>query len=187
MFDPYPILRIHTWALLLLVATGCGELTEFDTRQVEEALQDSLLQSTESWNLEMELMEDEQRKMKLTGSHAVTHQETEISRTRIEGPVHIQLFDSTGQISSDVRSGRAAYHPQVREFELFDSVRVVTSNGRQLRSDYLHWRQDLDEISSDQNVTIITEQDSIRGTGFRGKSDLSSYVITNPSGRLVID
>lgn len=173
--------------LLLLWLSGCGELTEYDARQVETALQDSLLSSTESWDLEMELMENQTRQMRLTGSYAVTRQETEISRTTIEGPVHIQLFDSTGQVTSDVRSGRATYHPQVREFELFDSVRVVTENGRQLRSNYLHWRQDLDEISSDQAVTIITEQDSIRGTGFRGKSDLSNYVITNPSGRLVID
>lgn len=173
--------------LLALWLGGCGELTEYDTRQVEEALQDSLLTTTESWELEMELMEDQKRQMRLTGSYAVTRQETEITRTTIDGPVHIQLFDSTGNITSDVRSGRAAYHPQVREFELFDSVRVITENGRQLRSDYLHWRQDLDEISSDRSVIIITEQDSIRGTGFRGKSDLSSYVITNPSGRLVID
>lgn len=172
---------------LLLCLNGCGELTEYDSRQIEEALQDSLLSSTQSWNLEMELMEEQTRQMRLTGSYAVTSEGAEISRTTIQGPVHIQLFDSTGQVTSDVRSGRAVYHPQVQQFELFDSVRVVTENGRQLRSDYLLWRQDLDEIRSDRSVTIITEQDSIRGTGFSGKSDLSNYVITNPSGRLVVD
>ncbi|MGM0506219.1 MAG: LPS export ABC transporter periplasmic protein LptC [Bacteroidota bacterium] len=187
MFDLSTIRLTRLLPLLILWMGGCGELTEYDARQVEEALQDSLLSTTESWNLEMELMEDQTRQMRLVGSYAVNRQETEISETTIDGPVHIQLFDSTGEVTSDVRSGRASYHPQVREFELFDSVRVVTANGRQLRSDYLHWRQDLDEISSDRTVIIITEQDSIRGTGFKGKSDLSSYVITDPSGRLEVE
>ncbi|MEX0593971.1 MAG: LPS export ABC transporter periplasmic protein LptC, partial [Balneolaceae bacterium] len=176
MLDRFILRSTPVLALLFLCMSGCGELTEYDARQVEEALQDSLLTTTESWNLEMEMMEEETRKMRLTGSYAVTSQGTEISKTTINGPVHILLFDSTGGVTSDVRSGRASYHPQGRVFELFDSVRVVTDTGRQLRSNYLHWRQDLDEISSDRTVTIITEQDSIRGTGFRGKSDLSSYV-----------
>jgi len=48
-----------------MVMTACGELSEYENKQVEEALNDSLLSTTESWDINMEVLEDEMLKMTL--------------------------------------------------------------------------------------------------------------------------
>jgi len=170
-----------------LLFISCGDLTDYDTGQVESALNDSLLSTTETWDVTMTLLEKGYRRISLEGSYAITYEEPERKETQIDGPVYIQIFDSTGTLESEAWSRSAIYHTEEREFELMDSVRVETVTDRQLYSDYLKWQERTDLITSDRFVTIITPRDSISGSGFSGKTDLSSYTIANPRGRLTID
>jgi LPS export ABC transporter protein LptC len=73
------------------------------------------------------------------------------------------------------------------EFELFGDVRVRTRNNRTLRSEYLKWQQGSNTISTPQFVVITTPTDSIAGTGFTGTTDLSTYTIKEPTGRVIVD
>lgn len=166
---------------------ACGELDDYDTEQVRSALHDSLLTTTESWDVNMSLLEDGHRRVKLQGLYALDYQRSDKTETHIRGPVYIQIYDSTGALESEAWSKKAIYRSERREFELYDSVRVETVTNRRLYSDYLHWQEQNDRISSDRHVTIITPQDSISGTGFEGRSDLSTYVITSPRGRVIVD
>lgn len=176
------------WILLLLLAPACGELTEHEEEQVRSTLQDSLLATTESWDIDMQLMEKGQRRVVLQGQYAIDYTEgSEEGETHIQGPVYIQIYDSTGTLESEAWSQRAIYRQNAREFELFDSVRVETTSDRHLLSSYLHWFEESGQIRSDRHVTIITPSDSISGSGFEGKSDLSSYTITDPRGRVIVD
>ena len=85
------------------------------------------------------------------------------------------------------RSKEAIYYDHEKEFELIDSVRVHAVNNRQLYTEYLKYIQESDRISSPQFVTIITPTDSISGRGFSGLTDLSSYTIIEPRGRLIVE
>jgi LPS export ABC transporter protein LptC len=177
---------------LLLVAvfmfyTACGELSDFDSERVRSAMHDSLLASTESWDVSMTLLELGHRRIMIEGSYAITYNDDERKETRIDGPVYVQIYDSSGTMESEAWSKRAVYHAEDREFELFDSVRVETVRNRQLYSDYLRWAERTDRITSDRFVTIITPTDSISGSGFDGRTDLTDYVITDLSGRVIVD
>lgn len=175
------------WMLLLLLS-ACGELTEHEAQQVRSTLQDSLLTTTESWDINIKLMEQGQHRVLLQGRYAIDYtQENEDPETHIKGPVYIQIYDSTGTLESEAWSQQAIYHQESREFELFDSVRVETATDRRLLSSYLHWFEETGQIRSNRHVTIITPSDSISGSGFEGKSDLSSYTITDPRGRVIVD
>lgn len=167
--------------------TSCGELSDYDSEQVISAMNDSLLTTTESWDVNMTLLENEHRRVLLDGSYAINYQDNERNETRIQGPIYVQIYDSTGSMESEAWSKRAIYHAEDREFELFDSVRVETVKNRQLYSDYLKWTEQSDRIASDRYVTIITPSDSLSGTGFTGKTDLSTYVITDPRGQVIVD
>lgn len=171
----------------LLFISGCGDLTEYDTEQVRTAMHDSLLTTTESWDVNLTLLEKGERRITLEGSYAINYQQEERNETVIRGPVYVQIYDSTGTLESEAWSNRAIYHADEREFELFDSVRVETIRDRQLYSDYLKWRERTDRITSDLYVTIITPTDSISGSGFDGKTDLSSYIMTDPRGQVIVD
>ena len=184
------LVRFSTTALLfatLLLAGACSELSEFDNRQVHSALNDSLTTTTESWDVEMKLMQDGRTRILVDGTYAVSYQQRDRKQTNIHGPVYVQLYDSLGVLETEAWSKRAVYLESEREFELYDSVRVQSVEDRELYTEYLIWSQDTDRITSPDFVIIITPNDSIAGRGFDGLTDLSSYTITDPRGRVIVD
>lgn len=175
----------------LAIAIGlssCGELSEKQAQQVNDVLKDSLTSTTETWDMDMEIIEQGQKKVRLWGSYAASYTNSNNrSETKIRGPVKIHVFDSVGTVTTRVFSDRAIYKPEDAIFELYGNVRVNTANNRHLESEYLEWQQNLNEISTSQFVIITTPSDSLAGTGFEGKTDLSRYTIKEPKGRVVID
>lgn len=184
-------IQFHTIIPILLVslllAGACTDLSEYDSEQVRSTLNDSLITSTESWGVEMVLMQKERARILIEGSYAISYQSRDRRETHIDGPVYVQLFDTTGAVETEAWSLRAVYMEKKSEFELYDSVRVLTNSDRELYTDYLVWSQKTDRITSPRFVTIITPTDSISGRGFDGLTDLSSYTIEEPRGRLIID
>lgn len=178
-------------ALLLIVTaiafSSCSDLSETQTLRVKEALDDTLLSSTESWNIDMELFEEREKKIRLRGSYAATFNLEDLNETRISGPVFVQVFDSAGTVETRVTSDSAIYRAAASEFELFGNVIVRTIEGRMLESEYLKWDQSKNRVSSPQFVIIITPRDSIAGNGFEGTTDLSEYTVREVTGQFIID
>jgi len=184
------LVHIRSIALTLcttFVFLSCTELSEYDAQQVQAALNDSLITTTESWDVEISLMREGRTRLIIDGTHSVQYQTEENKRTTIDGPVYVQLFDTTGALETEAWSKSAIYYDNEREFELIDSVRVQTVDDRHLYTEFLKYIQDSDRISSPQFVTIITPTDSISGRGFNGLTDLSTYTITEPRGRLIVE
>ena len=178
------------FASILITAgiSGCGELSQEQSKQVDEALKDSLTSTTESWDVNMEIIEEGLKKVELWGSYAATYSNKENkNETRIKGPVKIHVFDSAGTVINRVFSDRAVYQPQDAVFELYGNVRVKTEDERYLESEYLKWQQGSNQISTPKFVIITTLTDSIAGTGFEGTTDLTDYTIKEPKGRVIID
>lgn len=188
------ILELHKTAITLifslLITAGivsCGELSEEQTEQVDEALQDSLTSTTESWEVDMNLIEEGATKIRLWGSYAATYTEDGDNETRIKGPVKIHVLDTTGTLETEVFSDRAVYQPEDAIFEFYGNVKVNTADDRHLQSEYLEWSQDDNSIQTPKFVVVMTPTDSIAGTGFEGNTDLTDYTIKEPKGRVVVD
>lgn len=183
--------RFNTCLFLLfmlpLLLTNCGELSEYENQQVKEALSDSLLTTTESWDVKMEFMEKEQLKLILTGSHAVTIKNEHRNITKISGPVYIEIYNDEGEADTFVNADSAVHHPERIEFELFGNVNVVAPEGKELRSNYLKWEREKDKVSTPEFVIFITEADSIAAQGFFGNTNLTDYTLNEGGGRAVFD
>lgn len=173
--------------LTLIMGVSCTELSQKDARQVNEAVNDSLISSTETWDLDMTLIEEGLKKVRVKGSYAATFNLPELKETRIKGPVHIDIYDSLGAVKTEVKSSRAIYRAEESEFELFGNVQVDTRDNRHLESEYLKWNQADNKITTPQFVIITTPSDSIAGTGFTGTTDLSNYTIKEPKGRVIVN
>lgn len=173
--------------LTMIAGVSCTELSQKDAQQVNEAVNDSLISSTETWDLDMTLIEEGEKKVRIQGSYAATFNLPELKETRIKGPIHIDIYDSLGAVKTEVKSSRAVYRAEESEFELFGNVRVDTRDNRHLESEYLKWNQADNNISTPQFVIITTPSDSIAGTGFTGTSDLSNYTIKEPKGRVIVN
>ena len=187
--------RLEIQQTLLAAATACSlgacaDLTEYDRSSLDRALADSLVATNESWDPELALMEDDRVLLRIRGSHAVTWQQVDRRETRIDGPVQVELLDTLGRPTTLATSKTAVYDAKNGQFELLDSVRVVSSHpdgDRYLRTEYLFWSSEADRISSPRLVTIITPTDSLTGTEFESTTDLTSYTILSPRGRSQVD
>lgn len=185
-----PNKTIYALLVGLLVTSGlssCGELSEKQEQQVDQALKDSLTSSTETWNVDMTIIEDGLKKIRLLGSYAATYNTEKINETRIKGPITIHVYDSTGAIKTRAFADRAVYKSENGVFELYGDVRVNTSDNRHLESEYLKWRQNENMISTPKFVVITTPTDSIAGTGFEGTTGLTNYSIKEPKGRVIVN
>ena len=175
---------------LLLPISACTKLSDYESARRDIAVNDSLIQTTESWNAALTLMDKEQIRVRIQAAHAITWHKSDKQDTQLEGNVLVEILDSLGTIRTTANAGRATYRAREGEFELFDSVFVVSvaeDGERTLRSDYLFWDDENDRISSTQLVTIVTPTDSITGTQFESSIDLKQYTIISPRGRSEVD
>ncbi|WP_020401706.1 LPS export ABC transporter periplasmic protein LptC [Gracilimonas tropica] len=180
-------LRIFLFPFILILGSACGELTEFENQQVQEALSDSLFTTTESWDVNMEILEEGHLKLRLKGSYAASIKNEQRNLTRISGPVYIEIFDKEGNPETIVDADSAVHRPELMEFELFGNVEVRAKEGKILRSDYLKWERERDRVSTPEFVIFISPPDSIAANGFFGNSDLTNYTLNEGGGRAVID
>ena len=179
--------KSYLFVIPLFLLFCCGELTEYDSRQIKQALGDSLINTTETWGLNMNLVETGQVVLKLTGSYALTVDNGQISETRISGPVYIETYRDTGEYESTVTCDSAVYQPGESIFKMYGTVRVVTYEGKRLSTEYLLYKKDEDEISTDLYVTVVTPSDSINAVGLVGNTDLTNYTLLDVTGETVID
>lgn len=173
--------------LLVMGFASCSDLSKEETQQVAEALNDSLTTSTETWGVDMEIIEDGLLKVRVLGSYATTQATKYVNQTNIKGPVTIHVYDSTGAITTRVSSERAVYRAEQAIFELYGDVNVNTVNNRHLESEYLEWHQGDNNLQTSRFVIIETPTDSLAGTGFEGTTDLTRYTIKEPQGRVTVD
>ncbi|MFH5832837.1 LPS export ABC transporter periplasmic protein LptC [Halalkalibaculum sp. DA384] len=170
-----------------LALSSCGELSDSQSQRVREALNDTLLSSTESWGVDMELIKEGQKKVRIRGTYAASYSMEEVNETRIAGPVHVEVYDSTGTVETRVTANRAVYQPNESIFNLHGDVRVRTNTERRLRSEFLKWDSGSNEVSTPKFVIITTPSDSIAGNGFEGTTDLSEYTIREVTGQFTIN
>jgi LPS export ABC transporter protein LptC len=171
----------------LFLLFACTQLSEYDNEQIQRALGDSLLYSTESWDLDMNLFEEDQLIMNLKGNRSITFSNAEVNETRISGPVTIRIFNKDGSLKSEVTADSALYLPEDIVFEMFGNVKVETDDNKRLMSNYLKWERNDDKVSTTEFVTFISPPDSITAIGFFGNSDLTEYTLNQASGQVVID
>ena len=171
-----------------LLTVGCGsEMSDFESKRVSTALEDSMLSTTESWDVDMNMLENEVRIVRLRAPYSASYEIGADTETRFEGPVSIQIFDTSGTISTSVSCMQALYRARSSEFEFSGNVIVETDEGKKLRSEFLEWFQKTGTIQSDKYVIITAPGDSIAGYGLTGTEDLSEYTIKNVSGRVELN
>ena len=173
--------------IISLFSLSCSNLSEYDNQQIKEALADSILSTTESWDVDMNIIEDGKLILNLKGDYAFTIKQSDLHETRISGPVLIKIFKENGKLESTVTCDSALYKPDDSEFEMFRNVRVVTEDGRKLSSEYLKWERRVDRVSTPEFVIFISPPDSIAANGFFGDTDLTNYTLNEGGGQVVID
>lgn len=180
--DILELLKLLLTLVIVLLIAQCSELSEYDNQRIKEALGDSLITSSATKNVNMEIIEDGILQLNLKSSRALTITKDRTKTTYLSGPVEISIFKND-TLDTKVVADSAIYLPKNAQFELFENVIVRSKNGRSLYSDYLKWLRDSDKVNTPGRVLIITKTDSIAANGFVGNTDLTNYTLTEVTGK----
>lgn len=172
--------------ILLAIFAGCTNLSDYDRASIEQALADSTNYATESWNVTMDILQDNRRFIRITSPYATSIETAQGGETTLKGPLHIEVRDTLGNRETEVTAMKAIYQSRKGEFFLQGDVLVTTNDNQTLRTEELTWFQQERSILTDAFVTIITERDSITGHGLTGDDRLQEYVIQQVTGRFTL-
>lgn len=101
--------------------------------------------------------------------------------------VHVIVFDSNRNVSSELTSNYAIERSYNGTMEAKNDVVVVNEKGEQLNTEHLVWNQKTGEITSDVFVKITTKEQIIMGDGLISNQDFTDYKILKPRGIINID
>lgn len=174
------------FVVLALVIGACGRLSETDTQAVKDALTDSLEYLSESWDVNVSLIEEGLRKVEIRAPYGTSRETASGIIMSLSGPVTILVRDSLGAMEVDIRADSARYVTRDGHFTFEGNVFAFTHDNRRLTAETLTWYQKTGDITSSGFVRIVTPTDSIQGYGLVGKADLSEYVLENLSGSIQI-
>jgi LPS export ABC transporter protein LptC len=171
---------------IVLVIGACGRLSDTDKQSVKNALSDSLTYQSESWDVNVSLIEDGLRKVEIRSPYGTSRETSAGIIMSLRGPVNIFVRDSLGKMEVEIRADSARFAMREGQFSFFGNVFAYTHDKRRLNADVLTWYQKTGDITSSGFVRIVTPTDSIQGYGLVGKADLSEYVLENLSGSIQI-
>ena len=101
--------------------------------------------------------------------------------------VHIQVYDSSMQLTSELTANYAIDKEYEEVMEAKEDVVLINNKGEKLNTEHLVWNQQTDEITSDVFVKITTEDQILMGEGLVANPDFTEYKILEPRGVINID
>ncbi|MBE2217150.1 MAG: LPS export ABC transporter periplasmic protein LptC [Ignavibacteria bacterium] len=113
-------------------------------------------------------------------------------RIRVYSKFNYTLVDSGAKVdfykegiySSTLTGRRGKIYDATKDVEVYDSVKLVSTDGSVLTTNKLLWINKTQRIKSDEFVHIKTPNEDIQGYGFEADQNLKNYVIYKVSGEM---
>ena len=97
------------------------------------------------------------------------------------------LYNYDNKVVSTVSSSYARLYDNNNKVDLSDSVVLINQNNHKLLTEHIVWDIESEILSTDESVTIITENEIIHGDGFVTLNKFKTYQIKNIKGIINID
>lgn len=118
----------------------------------------------------------------------VLHQfEGEKPYTEMPDGVHIKIFDSLMNVSSELTANYAIDLKYADRMEAKEDVVVINDKGERLNTEHLVWDKRTQKITSDVFVKITTDNEILTGEGLESNQNFTDYRILKPKGIINID
>ena len=108
---------------------------------------------------------------------------TKFNYTLIDSSAKVDFYKD-GVYSSTLTGKRGKIFDATKDVEVYDDVKLVSTDGSVLTTNKLYWVNKTQKIKSDEYVHITTKTDDIQGYGFEADQNLKNYVIYKVSGQV---
>jgi len=125
-------------------------------------------------------------RMRLTGKKQL---EFENGDKQFPQGIFMEFLEPDGSISSTIKADSGFYIMETNLYRAKGDVLVVSKEEqeKELYTDELFWDPAKEIIYTDKYVKIITETDTLEGTGLESDQNFINYEILNPQGSSVFD
>jgi LPS export ABC transporter protein LptC len=96
--------------------------------------------------------------------------------------VYIEFFNDSARVKSTLKANYAIRYDQTHYMEARNHVVVVNENGEQLFTEHLIWDESARKIKTNGYVKIVTQKETLEGSGMVANEDFSEWEILNPKG-----
>lgn len=97
-----------------------------------------------------------------------------------------EFFDSSGEVEHVLTADSCRFYDVKGQVLVWDSVRIVSRNGRKLKTDELVWNESVQQFYTEKPVEITTESEVLHGSSMEANSDFSWYKISQPKGTVEV-
>lgn len=177
------LFKIIIFSLLLLILAGCDRENSADTEQL--SLDPLSLPDSEISGATISFYNGS---MLSTEIQAKTIRKYELIDSMMAYIVDVNIFDSAGNITSNIVGDSAVIREQKRHIDIFGNVVVISSDSIRLETEYLFWNSIKGTIETDAYVTLSLGEDIQQGYGMIASDDFSSFkILDQVTGRMKID
>ncbi len=168
--------------LYTCVLAGC----ENDLEKVSLVTGKQVLPVETSEGLTILYSDSSRVKVKITTPKLVRF-DTENPVTELPQGMLVEFYDINMNVNSTLKAKYALRKDLENIMEAKNDVVVVNAKGEKLTTEHLIWNEKTSKISSDEFVTITTDDKIIYGNGFEANQDFTSYKIFNIKGTIIIN
>lgn len=98
------------------------------------------------------------------------------------GKIRVNIFEN-GKISSTVDADSGIVFEKTNDVDAFGNVVVHSDSGITIFTDEMHWLQKDRVFKTEVAVMVVTEEDTLYGTGLESDEKLENWHIENPYGK----
>ncbi|MFZ1322803.1 MAG: LPS export ABC transporter periplasmic protein LptC [Ignavibacteria bacterium] len=164
---------------IFLILTICIYSCEDKFKPATNNSESNDMPTQESWNSTVVFSDSGNIRAVLTAGHIAVF--TTKGFTLIDSGAKVEFYKE-GEIVSVLTGLRGRIDDKTKDIEISDSVTVVNTEGSQLKTEKLIWKNSEQKVYSDEFVKITTPDETIEGTGFESDQNLKNYKIYKVSG-----
>lgn len=169
--------RLMLSAVLAGLLVGCADISE-EERIAEAEVRDSM-PTQEFDNVTMIQTRDGVTQFVLEAPRLERYDK--LDQAILYGGIQITFYENN-KVNSVLTAERGEIKDGGNALRAMGNVVVTTDTGTTILTPRMEWSRETREIVSDTIVTIITDQDTIRGTGLIASDDLKSRQVIEPTG-----
>jgi len=100
--------------------------------------------------------------------------------------IDVSFYSDGINIQSKLQANYAIKKTKTNITEIKENVILKNFKGEQLNTEHLIWDENNGILKSDKEVTITTQQEIIKGTGFEADQEFNNYKINNITGTILL-
>ena len=163
------------YIFVLFVIFACSSVEE-----KQEEITDTQYPDQESWNTEIVLTKNGQKRAIVIAGHLTKSNDESI--VVMDEKVDVDFFNEAQAHLSHLKSQKAQVNETTNDLFASGNVIVVSDSGVTLFTEELQWDHQRERIVSEVFITFVDNKDTLTGVGFESDSDLKNWVIEKPSG-----